>query len=164
MDFVRTLLHSFISGSISRERIAQDDEVSVPFGKAQVLVFKKDLAPILAAYSDNRIFAQMEAVITRGRLCTGALAEVESFSEEAQSTNNWIILADYFGCFGGEGIAGRQIANAENKRDTNDDEELQSRIWKIGLQSCMDSHDSRYASRQSDLDRALVRCRRRSVH
>jgi hypothetical protein len=93
--------------------------------------------------------AKVKAVVARGRVCAGALAERPSFCEEAEGTNNGIISTGWLWCVGWEGGTGRQIANAKYQRNSNADKELKDRTWKIGQQSFMDGHDSRRAPRQA---------------
>lgn len=104
---------------------------------------EKDFAPFLSAQPDNRMFAKVKAEVARGGVCNGALAEGPSFGEEAQGTNNWVIVGCYSWCFRWEGSARRQIANAQNKRNGNGDEDLEGRIRKGNLQSSINSHSRR---------------------
>jgi hypothetical protein len=106
-------------------------------------VVKKDFAAFLSAHPDNRMFAKVKTEVACGGVCNGALAEGPSFGEEAQSTNNWVIVVGYSWCFRWEGSARKQIANAENKRNGHSDEDLERRIRKGSLQSPVNSHSRR---------------------
>jgi hypothetical protein len=96
------LLPSISEGKLSRLR-----ESSVPFRETELPVVEKDLARFLSAHPDKRMFAKVKAEVACGRVCTGALTEGPSFGEEAQGTNNWVIVAGYFWCFRWEGSARR---------------------------------------------------------
>jgi hypothetical protein len=92
LELVRTLLRSFTVVSIvSRGGVAQCGDSSIPFRETQLFTLKEDFAPFPAAYTNDRMFAEVKAVVARGGLRAGTLAERPSFCEEADGTNNWII-------------------------------------------------------------------------
>jgi hypothetical protein len=91
-------------------------------------IVEEDFPSFLSTYANDPMFAKVKAVVTCGGLCAGALAESPSFCEKAQGTNNWIVVTGQLWRFGWERSAGRQITNADNQRNGDDDKKLKGSI------------------------------------